>query len=362
MNDLLSSPIKRAATVTISIGILLCMLQLLQLQDPKFTGVYSRLIEGAVLIGAGIAMIALPRFARKIFTLLTWVVTIYIAVIMTAVMKVVSGPFFVLGALFNPARTFTFALQSAAIIGVLIYFHRTRVRLGQSPKNSKKRARSKKASTKTKLITAGIGLCFIVLAGAAIIPFITGTAGDSSYGKRDTIAADLEKKYLEKFTVFDFKTEKQWHSSFQSEEILKAKAHPVKNPEITFDVSGCIERCETYERKGGTFDDRDSYIYESWAYERKPVVEQKLKEVFGAVPAYEIEVTTGFRENQFPDGPPPALESVKATEGVRLHFSVATFLDGVFTEENLPLAQTRTQTLTEFVKSFEIAIQLGAMF
>lgn len=356
MNNKHLNIINKVSLVLFGIAAILAIYNaVLQLQGGSYDRVYGYYAAGAAFAFVAATLYLRPKLGLKLFTVLVWGTAAYL--IYTALLSLLAlgNPFFILGVLFNPLRFINYGAQVAFVICLFLYLRSVR-RIFKTLKFSVDGSLDARQIIPEVLQKRARKWLMVSLAALIIvaISFVPGAAKifvnkvDPSGGNSHKMEQYLEKKYSEKFTLSKFKTNKQWRSSFESSLELKAEASPVKNPDIRFEVRGCIENCEPND----TFNDR--YVYEYWAYEQKPVVEKKLLEVFGTIPEYEIEIHFDYRVVEQFSGTPPPFETIRSNPAYKPSISLSTYMPGVFTLENVHQAEAKTRVMTEYMSSLGV--------
>lgn len=272
------SPIKKVAIITIVVGLVACGYNLILAQAPKPTFDYLYYIEGIALIATGLVLLLNQKYSKIIFSIITWLSRPYL-LFMLLIISIIN--------LLNPRPII--ASQEVLVISLLIYIHSTKSIICKYVKLNKAAGQVTKVTIKYSKLSHYISYASLLLIFISIIALscsIYGLIIDPSYGKTKEYESYLENKYNEKFEVFDFKTTAgSVTETFTSYDRLTAKAYPINNRGMTFEVSSDIRNytndCSDYT---------DDYTSKVWESEEKPKIEKKLKEVYGTVPKYEISI------------------------------------------------------------------------
>lgn len=345
--------LKKTTVILAAIAVFFIIYNTILLQNEKYAHTYTYYVFAALYLSTGVLMRYRTQLGIKIFTLLTWATTIYAGFIALGLVTQLAFSFLLLSLLFNPMAGISLAAQLLFLVGLVLYMHATKralanIRFAQNGAIDARVVVDDKLPKwgRKGLVLAGIGLIVVSILS---LPTLTKAAlhgSDPSGGNSQEIEEYLEDKYGEKFTLSNFETSKQWRSSFESWQKIKADARPVKNPAITFEVSGCIENCEADDK----FSDR--YQYEYWAYSQRPVVEAKLKEVYGTVPEYKIQVGLSLAgSRQLPEKPLVEFKDIQTNPSYKPFIEVTTYQNGTFTKENIAESERRTREMTSFVKN-----------
>lgn len=348
--------VKKTAVTLIAIAVLFIVYNSMLLQNEEYPDVYTYYIFATLFLGAGVVLLYKTLLGVKMFTFLTWATTVYAGYIVLSLAFKLAASFLLLSLLFNVQAQLSLVAQLIFIVGLVLYMHSTRRALAnlRFTKGSSVDARivldanmPKKA--RVGLILASIGLIVVGLFSVQAVAKVFTYKTDPSGGNSQKVEQYLEDKYGEKFKLTNFETSKQWHSSFESWQKIKADAQPVNNPDITFEVSGCIEKCKDNQ----TFSDK--YVYEYWAYGQRPAIEAKLKEVYGTVPEYKIQMGLSLGgKRTLPKKSLVEFKEIQADNAYKPFISLTTYQNGTFTKDNIAESERRTRAMTTFMPSLDM--------
>lgn len=357
MNNETTSLFKRVTITLVIIAASFFLYNFLLSQNVKYFHVYNYYLIGFVFLVSAAILHFKRRAGMRFFSVLTWATTVYAGYTLILLLAGSLNPFFFLGLLFNAQAQISYGAQLLFLLGLLIYMHSTR-KIFSGLRFTNGGAVDARLVVGNKLKKrARIGI-ILALIGFVVIGYIALQAAtkvaldkaDPSHGKSKELEAFLENKYGEKFALSNFSTTRQWRSSFESWQELKADARPAKNSDILFEIKGCVENCESSQKYS------DTYVYEYWAYEQKPTVEKKLAEVYGTVPEYKIKIGLGYSgKKALPDGPPPSFKTILADSAYKPSIQVSTYQNGTFTKENIGQSEERTRVMTSFVRSLGVS-------
>ncbi|HCH34019.1 MAG: hypothetical protein UY35_C0010G0015 [Candidatus Saccharibacteria bacterium GW2011_GWC2_48_9] len=330
---------KFAPWIAVTIGLMFVAYNTILLQDPTYSnaGVSTYFAAGILFIGTGVAFVVNKKLGMRFFIILTWLVTIYACYILLLATAALANPFFILPVLTNPMRLITYGAQVSFLVGLLLYLHTTRLQL------------KGKLAQDGGIKVAAAGLAIICLSLTPIVASVIKsgvlTGGPTYTHESKELASYLDDKYGQPFTVTETATEKRWRHSFDGWTELVATAHPVNNTAISFEVRGCIERCNGDNSK------TDTYMQQAWAYELQPSIKNILTSAYQSTPEFEVDVMIPVDlRDQVATKPLP---SVKKYIGAPVEptINVVVVEPGYFTKENVADRESKVRAAATELKA-----------
>lgn len=332
------SPVKQTAAITIIIGLLLFCYNISLIQNPKSQQIFIYFIAGIIFIITGLILIKNLKYGKILFSITTWLsITPFVVLFLNIFMSPL-GMLSLLALMLNLSPNI-FG-QIGLIIGLNIYMHSANRTLSRYIKlNNSVDQNSNIIIKQSKLSYFGLFVICISIAAVLYSNFVPSI--NPSLGKDKEYETYLENKYNEKFELFDYKTTTEHETSFTTCDKLTAKARPIKNHNITFEISSYTRNCASYDKF------YDDYASKLWEYEEKSSVEKKLKEVYGTMPEYDIKITLDS-DIVFSKGTPPSINTI-IDSNYRPYIFLNTYLDYALTKDNVFISEERVRTMSSFI-------------
>jgi hypothetical protein len=331
---------KIAPYSTVFIGVALVTYNFLLIQNPKYSGVATYFIAGAIFIGTAIALAVNRSLGIRLYALLTWGTTVFFGYTILLVIALLANPLFLLLLLSDEKRLLTYGVQIGIYIGLIIYMHKTRKRLsaasykitqssqnqiplppGRTPSALVKESGDAKWYMRawvivlTSLLVPPLGVVLMWryapwgrgLKQIITVPliftsavFFVAFAGvlrgmDGQVGtEKLRMEKFLEQKYSKKFDVRSGKISRGGDALFGvSFKTYKAGVSPRDNPNMTFEASRIVSG-ESLD--GGANDPdivnyHDEYLMTLWANELRGEVEAVARKSPASVTDFSFRVS-----------------------------------------------------------------------
>jgi hypothetical protein len=184
---------------------------------------------------------------------------------------------------------------------------------------------------------------FLIILGLVIVSLpLIGSIATRFDGMR-TIEAYLENKYKRDFVV-GFPVRKA--SGFGVEGHLKSVVYPVGEPDLTFEAN---------TSSGGTSDEYPAAV---WKQQEKKVLDIKLREIFGTLPSYTLEIYS-YSLNRVVSGYDiPSLDSTALKYPDKIQYWLTIDSDVAITDESRLAEAEKYYQLYQYVKAKKVSAKL----